>query len=272
MSGRELMHVALTTLLNRMDSPALADSNVIKWGAPVPSFGDLSSSSVATVGLNPSNREFVNDSGQELCDNERRFHTLRSLGLNSWPDVDSRHLHLIVQSCRMYFRNNPYDRWFKRLDQIVCGTTASFYSELYPACHLDLIPYATAIKWMDLDQRERAMLLDATADALGLLLRDSPVRIIILNGKTVVEQFQYISGAVLVRKEMPAWSLPRESGRHVGGFSYRGKIDHVADVRLNREVIVLGYNHNIQSSFGVTSEAIAAIRDWVAEESCGALR
>jgi hypothetical protein len=75
-----------------MDSPALVDTNVIKWGAPVPSFGDLSSSFVATVGLNPSNREFVDDSGQELCDSERRFHTLHSLGLSSWSDVDARHL------------------------------------------------------------------------------------------------------------------------------------------------------------------------------------
>ena len=266
------MHVALTALLNRMDSPALADSNVIKWGAPVPSFGDLSSSFVATIGLNPSNREFVDDSGKELCDNDRRFHTLRSLGLSSWSDVDARHLQLIVQSCCMYFRNNPYDRWFKKLDQIVCGTAASFYSELYPACHLDLIPYATSLKWMELNQRERAVLLNATADALGLLLRDSPVRVLILNGKTVVEQFQYIAGTVLVEREMSAWSLPRESGRDVSGFGYIGKIDQMADVRLNREILVLGYNHNIQSSFGVTSKAINAIRDWVAEESCGVLR
>ncbi len=266
------MHVALTRLLNRMDSPALADTNVIKWGAPVPSFGDLSLSLVATIGLNPSNREFVDNSGQELRDNDRRFHTLHSLGLSSWSDVDARHLQLIEQSCSMYFRNNPYDRWFKKLDQIVCGTAASFYSELYPACHLDLIPYATAVKWMELNQRERTTLLDATADALGLLLRDSPVRVVILNGKTVVEQFQCITGAVLVEKEMSAWSLPRESGRVVGGVGYIGKIDQIADVRLNREILVLGYNHNIQSSFGVTSKAIAAIRDWIAEESCGALR
>ena len=75
--------LGLTTLLDRMDSAALAGTSVIKWSAPVPSFGDLSSSLVATVGLNPSNREFVDDSGQELCDTDRRFHTLGSLGLES---------------------------------------------------------------------------------------------------------------------------------------------------------------------------------------------
>jgi hypothetical protein len=181
-------------------------------------------------------------------------------------------LQLILLSCSGYFRNNPYDRWFKKLDQIVSGTSASFYADLYPACHLDLIPYATSVKWMDLDQKERTALLDATADGLGLLLRDSPVRVVILNGKTVVEQFQYVAAAVLDKKEMPDWSLPRESGRDVAGFAYVGKISQLADVQLNRELLVLGYNHNIQSSFGVTTQAVNAIRDWVAEQTDGALR
>jgi hypothetical protein len=266
------MHLALTTLLNRMDSPSLAATSVIKWSAPVPSFGDLSTSLVATIGLNPSNREFVDDLGHELCHADRRFHTLGSLGIGAWSEADTRHLQLILLSCSGYFRNNPYDRWFKKLDQIVSGTSASFYADLYPACHLDLIPYATSVKWMDLDQKERTALLDATADGLGLLLRDSPVRVVILNGKTVVEQFQYVAAAVLDKKEMPDWSLPRESGRDVAGFAYVGKISQLADVQLNRELLVLGYNHNIQSSFGVTTQAVNAIRDWVAEQTDGALR
>lgn len=39
-----------------------------------------------------------------------------------------------------------------------------------------------------------------------------------------------------------------------------------------RDILVLGYSHNIQSSFGVTTEVIGAIRDWVAAQSDGALR
>ncbi len=266
------MHIALTTLLNRMDRGVLDGTNVIPWGAPVPSFGDLSSSLVATIGLNPSNREFVDDVGQELCNADRRFHTLGSLGLERWSDADTRHLQLILRSCRTYFRNNPYDRWFKRLDQIVSGTAFSFYADLFPACHLDLIPYATTEKWMDLNHCQRTALLDATADVLGLLLRDSPVRIVILNGKTVVEQFQYIADTKLDQKKMSAWSLPRESGRDINGLAFIGSIYKLADVRLNRDILVLGYNHNIQSSFGVTREVVHAIRDWVATQSDGVLR
>src|SRR5260370_1920150 len=140
------MHRALTTLIDRLDSPAAFGTDVIRWGCPVPSFGDLSNATVATLGLNPSNREFVDEVGDELQGSYRRFHTLKSLGLASWSDVDARHLRLILESCRTYFLGNPYDRWFKKLDQVVAGTGASFYDGSCVACHLDLIPYATTRK------------------------------------------------------------------------------------------------------------------------------
>ena len=57
------MHKTLTTLIDRFDAPELAEADVIPWGCPVPSFGDLSSSQVATLGLNPSNKEFVDEVG-----------------------------------------------------------------------------------------------------------------------------------------------------------------------------------------------------------------
>src|SRR5256885_16941618 len=131
-------------MIDRLDRPDRSGTDVIRLGCPVPSFGDLSSSGVATLGLNPSNREFMDELGEELEGTFRRFHTLNSLGLASWSDVDSRHLRLILESCRTYFLGNPYDRWFKRLDQVVSGTQASFYDVSRQACHLDLIPYATA--------------------------------------------------------------------------------------------------------------------------------
>ena len=59
--GTYRLLTALTTLINRLDSPAISGTGVIRWGCPVPSFGDLSASRVATVGLNPSNREFVDE-------------------------------------------------------------------------------------------------------------------------------------------------------------------------------------------------------------------
>jgi hypothetical protein len=261
------VHSALATLIDRMDDPRITRSGVIRWGAPVPSFGDLATSKVATLGLNPSNREFVDEAGKELDGRARRFHTLQSLGIRSWEDANPSHLRLILNSCRNYFLCNPYDRWFKRLDEVVSGTEMSFYGDSNRACHLDLIPYATFHKWTDLTPVQRITLLSSAGDVLALLLRDSPVRVLLLNGASVVEHFERLTGLHLGRREMRDWGLCRRGTRQVRGISYQGVLRHLCGVSLSREVLVLGYNHNIQSSFGVTTRVVDAIRDWVSTES-----
>jgi hypothetical protein len=266
------MHSALATLIDRLDNPAISETGVIRWGAPVPSFGDLATSSVATLGLNPSNREFVDETGRELDGLDRRFHTLQSLGLRSWEDTNARHLRMILDSCRNYFLCNPYDRWFRRLDQIVFGTGASFYGHSNTACHLDLIHYATSTKWVDLTFRQRSTLLSVAGDVLALLLRDSEVRTLVLNGSSVVEHFETVSSVRLEQLEMPHWALPRRSKPDVVGISHRGIISSLCGVKLSHNILVLGYNHNIQSSFGVTTEVVSAICTWIAAETARADR
>jgi hypothetical protein len=259
------MYATLTTLLDRLDSSAISKTNVIHWSSPVPAFGDLANARVATLGLNPSNREFVDEWGEELQGLARRFHTLRSLGLHSWSEVDVRHLNMMLEACQQYFLGNPYDRWFRKLDYVVAGTQASFYDAT--ACHLDLIPYATACKWTDLTWQQRSSLLSIAGDTLALLLRDSPVRTLILNGKAVVQQFQDIADVQLDKEEMPTWSLPRQTKPDVAGIAYQGVVDTLSGIPLGHEILVLGYNHNLQSSFGVTTKVVNAIRAWIAQEA-----
>ena len=260
------MHSTLATLIDRLDDPAIAKTGIIPWGAPVPSFGDLARSTVATVGLNPSNREFVDENGRELDGPERRFHTLQSLGLVSWENAEAKHLRLILDSCRNYFLCNPYDRWFKRLDFIVSGTGTSFYDTLNTACHLDIIPYATSRKWTELSFQQRSKLLSLGRNVLALLLRDSPVRVLLLNGKSVVEYFQTITGVHLESYPMKRWTLPRRTKPDISGFAYQGTLNSLCGVSLSRKILVLGYNHNIQSSFGVTSNVVVAIQKWIAHQ------
>lgn len=266
------MHTALARLIDRLASPAVQGTDVIHWGAPVPSFGNLSSASVATLGLNPSNREFVDDAGDELHGRHRRFHTLNSLGLRSWLEVDARHLQLILDSCRTYFLGNPYDRWFRKLDRVISGVGASYYSASVPACHLDLVPYATARKWTELTFRQRSSLLAVAADSLGLLLRDSTVRLLVLNGTSVVKEFQEVTGVRLECHEMREWALYRRRKGNVTGLGYHASVTTLCGVGLPHRLLVLGYNHNIQSSFGVTRRAVEAIHDWVAEASAEVIR
>ncbi len=265
-----LMHNALAKLLDRLDSDAIASTGVIPWGCPIPVFGDLTTARLATLGLNPSNKEFIDDSGNELEGSARRFHTLASLNLDTWAAADATHLRFIMDSWQHYFSANPYDRWFKRLDEVISGTGTSYYDASLSACHLDLIPYATSRKWGELGATERSILAAYSGDVLGLLMRDSPLRVLILNGRSVVDQFEIVANVTLQRRAMSSWSLMRTAGNPVPGIAYSGRITTFSDVDLRHEILVLGYNHNIQSSFGVTREAISAIRAWIAEETVGA--
>lgn len=257
------MQSTILSLIKRLDKSTFSETNVIPWSSPVPSFGDLSRSTVATVGLNPSNREFVDPAGKELDGSFRRLHTLNSLGLKKWSDADKEHLQLIVDSCSEYFSRNPYDGWFKKLDYVISGTKTSFYSDSSRACHLDLIPYATACKWTFLTKKQRSALLEHAGDTLGLLLADSPVKLLILNGKSVIDHFETITGEKLTVSRMKNWSLPRQKSPGVMGFAYRGVIRQFPGVKLRKEVIVLGFNHNLQSSFGVTKQVVQAIQEWI---------
>ena len=154
---------------------------------------------------------------------------------------------------------------------MISGTGTSFYDGFFPACHLDLIPFATACKWTDLEPAQRIRLLRVAGDTLALLLRHSPVRLLVINGQSVVDHFQELAGIRLERIEMPEWSLPRQSGPGVLGVAYRGVVDALSGLPLGNRVLVLGYNHNLQSSFGVTNEVVNAIRRWIGEHAAEAL-
>jgi hypothetical protein len=261
------MDKMLHDLIGQLDEHLCKTSQVIPWSCPVPSFGDVSKSVLATLGVNPSNREFVDESGRELRGSSRRLHTLTSLGLQKWSDVDETHVRLIAQACREYFSRNPYNGWFRALDHIMSGAGVSYYSGSYRACHLDLIPFATKCKWTDLTIRQRSSLLAGGGDTLAVLLRDSSIRVLVLNGRTVVAHLQKVANVEFQRTEMRQWTLPRTSGSGVAGLAFRGKLTQLSGVDLERSVLVLGYNHNLQSSFGVTRSVKNAIARWISAEA-----
>ncbi len=257
-----MLYGAAAIVVDRMDP--VHEATVVPWSCPVPYFGRLSSARIATVGINPSNREFVDLAGSELLGVDQRLPTLKSLGLERWSHADSSHLRAILDSCDSYFLANPYDRWFKVLETVLSETGCSFYGHESNACHVDLVPYATWTKWGVLDSGSRRRLLDLSRGALGLFLRDSPIEVLILNGRSVVDSFQQIAGIELTSEVVPGWALERAGDRVVEGIAYTGAVEVVGGIDLHRPLKVLGYNHNLQSSYGITSELLARIRTWVA--------
>ena len=238
-------------------------SPVISWACPVPYFGDACAAAVATVGINPSNLEFMDNSGRELDGQARRLPTLRSLGLRSWAHADSRHLRQVVASCTSYFERRPYDRWFGVLERILRPAGCTYYGQDPSACHVDLVAFATRRKWSSLLGRERRHLLDSTSEGLALLVRSMSAQVFVLNGSSVVRAFEISARTTLEPVRNRSWDLPRRVGS-VPGLAYMGSINELAGVPLGRTLTVVGFNHNMQSSFGVTSKVIEEVGEWLA--------
>lgn len=253
----------LVGLLDRGDPIALG---AIPWAAPVVSFGNPVTSTLATLGLNPSNLEFVDNNGNPLLEPYNRFESLKSLRATSWGEMAKREASQIWRACETYFYRNPYDQWFMRLEKLLVETGISYYTSLgKTACHLDLVPFATADKWSAIGSRERTQLIELGAPSLVQAIRSSNIRTLVLNGSTVVKEFSRLLDAdCLEPRAMKSWAL--QSGR-VDGYAYVGRITKLHGAALGREILVLGYNHNIQSSFGVTREVVARIGSWIARSS-----
>jgi hypothetical protein len=255
----------VSTMLNRLDGAR--HEEWIAWASPVPSFGDLANASIATLGINPSNREFVDESGDELDDRARRFHTLDSLGLKRWSQASDDEIVKILDSCSEYFFRNPYGAWFNRLNPIIAATGHSYYDRMFPACHIDLLPFATDQKWGALPASRRKDMLKENADLLRMVIQSSRLELLILNGQSVVNEFVATTGCALETEQVLDWALPRGNGSPVPGVSYRGRCMKINGEPLGRSVTVLGFNHNIQSSFGVTSAVVRNIASWVKNQA-----
>jgi hypothetical protein len=61
------------------------------------------------------------------------------------------------------------------------------------------------------------------------------------------------------------WTLPRASGSGIIGLKYSGSLTSIAGIELDRSIKVIGYNHNLQSSFGVTNAVVRRIAKEVGE-------
>lgn len=258
---------ALMCLLERATN-SLQDAHrngapVIPWACPVLAFGDWATADVATLGINPSDKEFVDSKKRELNPPLTRFPTLTSLKLSSWSQAKPEDLRKILLSYRNYFFGNPYDTWFRVLDDILRPAGRSYYTREAPACHLDLTPFATQEKWSAVSTNAKSNLLELGTSILGELLRVLPIRALILNGRTIISHLREISDVSFTVTEIPAWNLRRNTESPVRGLSYLGRLTRINELHLKREILILGFNHNLQSSYGVTGAVKCSIGEWI---------
>jgi hypothetical protein len=133
-------------------------TEILSKSTPVICFGDLFNSRVATLGLNPSDKEFVDDKKIFLSGPFLRFQNCDSLSQNDLTKLDSIQTALVLQDCLEYFKNpNPYKEWFDILEEyILKKLEISYYNGT--CCHLDLVQWATSKKWGEIKSVQSKLL------------------------------------------------------------------------------------------------------------------
>lgn len=208
---------------------------VVPGSVPVVAFGDPTRAEVATLGINPSAREFVEDS-LPLTGDRRRLATLDALGAVDCGDLTAGQVAAVVADCAAYFQRRPYRRWFDPLDKLLrAGTDASYYDG--SACHLDLVQWATDPAWSGLAADVQQALLDDGVPHLRAQLSYENVRLVVLNGRRVLAHVDTLGLADLTEVDR----LP------VGTTTCRLYTGTGGGVRW------VGWSTNLQSSWGIST-------------------
>lgn len=189
-------------LLAQASRPPAAPSSVVPDSTPVVAFGDPTGARVATLGINPSTRQFLRQDGSLRDGPDRRLATLPWLGLSGWEELDGAAARIVAE-CAGYFRPGraPYRRWFDPFDRVLRkGAGASYYDG--SACHLNLVAWATDPVWRGLDRRAWRRLLEADLPVVAEQLREGGYAAVVANGRTAMAE---VAAAGLVE-----WSVDRE--------------------------------------------------------------
>lgn len=236
-------------IVARLRRPFPDGAPVVPGSTPVLSFGNVSEATVATLGLNPSRQEFLNQKGRELSGAERRFETLSSLGVNSLESATEAELHRVVNACNNYFSGKPYRLWFNQLEPVLKSAGASYYDGT--ACHIDLVQWATDPVWGKIKNRDvRATLIEEDAPFLCNQLKVGSFKLLLINGSGVVQQFERMTGIKL---------------RWAGVVKGTSAATHMSVGVLPIGTRVVAWSVNIQSSCGVCNELRAALASRVGE-------
>jgi hypothetical protein len=217
----------LTALYQRLRRPPEAHS--VAGSLPVLFFGDLFSAQIATVGINPSDQEYLDGKGNELDGAARRFETLSSLHASSRQALTGTQCAQAIAAMRSYFaRQQTVFRWFRSLERVLDGMGYS-YSKGQVA-HLDLVQEATTPTWSALERSHRTEADNLLANDLPFLqwqIARFPLRAVICNGMTV---FRRVCGLLDHPVDIANSSLAR-----VKWYATRGQMS-------GRTITVVGWN------------------------------
>ena len=249
-----VVEVALTS----RQRPPRGFPAVIEWASPVPFFGQAESARIASVGLNPSDREFCDPSDHPLRGPRQRLATLDSVGLSDWSGAGPAECSAVAEACSNYFNANPYN-WFDHLEAILERAGRGTFRD-GGACHIDLAPWATQQKWGRLNTAAKRALLECGRATFAALLSSARFEVLLLNGAQVVTGFERATGVTLPCEYVPEWN----DDRNRRSRRWSAVLDSLGRVELDRPVTVLGWNWNLPESH-ITAHTRDSLAAWAAE-------
>lgn len=159
---------------------------IIPGTTPVISFGDFTTARVATLGINPSSREFLSG-GKLIPSDNKRLVDFEVLGSGASFPLTSDQASQVWDGCAQYFTTNrAYWSWFKPLSDLLRATGGLSYED-GSACHLDLSPWATDPVWRNLTKDQKQLLIQDGLELLNWQTRNNHLDAIIFNGRQVYE-------------------------------------------------------------------------------------
>ncbi|WP_409292767.1 hypothetical protein [Peribacillus sp. SCS-37] len=241
---------------------------IVKGSTPIIAFGRFRSAKVATVSLNPSWAEF------ERVKEYYRFHTLETLGVDSYTDITEKHVIEIIDYCERYFeryfttgvrkiKKSPlyYKSWFNPMEKMINDILGVSYLE-GSACHLDISQWATKKTWGNLTETQRRTLVGKKdLELLRNQLLANNYEIILLNGATTSSVFLKQCFNIHNYKTVTLQNTLRSKGEKtitkVEGYYI--DVNNILGEELKKPIKIVGWNDYIQKK----PTNIEMIKNWV---------
>jgi hypothetical protein len=153
---------------------------------PIIYFGNYDAAKACTVSLNPSNKEFTDNTDRLLDErNAERLCSRKKLNRADNDELSDDEANTVLKYCTDYFKLRPLKSWFSHIDYFI--KEYGNYSYYDGTCvHLDLVQWATYKKWNDVPNSIQRYHLKSDLPVLKYLL-NKDFEIIFLNGTTTVK-------------------------------------------------------------------------------------
>ena len=173
---------------------------IVVGTTPVISFGDFTKAQVATIGINPSTKEFLRGgrSPKLIAAPGKRLEDFESLSITNHLELTEDKAAKVWRGCQDYFHKNPY-HWFNHFAPVLNAVEVSYESG--SATHLDLTQWATMPVWRSLELRIKSRLLEEDLDFFIWQNSQPNIKLRLINGRTVLDQVKELELFDLIEQE-----------------------------------------------------------------------